>query len=391
MIHGKLLLFMLAAAYLIQLTVPLTRLAVTYQALHLGLSGAYAGALAAAFALVPVFLAVWFGHFNDRGNLGISILGGAAIMAASVAFLWLAPAGLPTLFVGIGILGIGQTLHYSGLQMVVIRASTRPHRDGILGNYLLALSLGDATAPLFVSFAGTRDPALIGGHLLFCAAITVTLLLGMALVLFRLIPKPNAADDTKPMALVRILRAPGLFWVLLSGSVCATTQDLISIYIPVLGLERQIDLALVGFLLSAASIATVASRATFGLFSAWLGRRQLMLVSALAAAAALALMLAPLPVWMLFVTFPLIGFALGTGATVTLSLALNAAPRGTRATTLALRQMGNRLGLFLLPFVFGTIGALFGIGAIFATMALSVTASNGLAYRSSKAIEPAQR
>lgn len=379
MIHRKRLAALVAAAFLIQLAVPLARLAITYKALAAGLAPTSTGTLATAFALVPMFLAIRFGRINDRGHLGTSVLVGSLIIAASVLGLLLTSGTLLELFVLASVLGVGQTLLFSGLQMVILLASTRSHRDRILGNYLLATSLGGALAPLVVSLAGTSDTGAVAHILAVAATASAGCLVASALVLYPRINQPlrTAAPAHRPI--LELLRVRGLFWIVVAGSTYATMQDLILIYVPVLGLDRAIGLAEVGLLLSASQIASVASRASYGALAQALGRVRLMLGAALASAACFCIVALPLPVPALFVLLPLIGFSLGTGATATLSLALDMAPADSRSTTMALRQLSNRIVLFCFPLAFNALGGLFGVQAIFVGMGAVLGATGLLA------------
>lgn len=374
---------MLAAAFLIQFTVPLTRVATTYKALALGLDPNLAGVLAAAFAILPLFLVVWFGRLTDRHGVKPATITGAAIILLAVLILWLAPPSLSTLLTGIAILGIGQTLHYSGLQMVVPLVSTRSHRDAILGNYLLATSLGDALAPLVIGTTGSDNPGAIAGHLYGVGACSGTALLAVALVLcLRLKRYSLGGRDLPPIT--SIIRTPGMLAILIAGSLCATAQDLMITYIPVLGLERGILAATVGIMLTTISLSSVLSRASYGFLSRRLGRNRLAIGATILAALGLATLALPLPETLAFLSLPLIGFGLGSAGTATLAILLFVAPRGARGTAMSMRQMGNRLGLFAVPFGIGLVALAGGVTGTFLVLAAIVLGSSALSRQSWK-------
>lgn len=374
---------LLAAAFLIQFTVPLTRVATTYKALALGLDPNLAGVLAAAFAILPLFLVVWFGRITDRYGVKPATLTGAAIILLAVLILWLAPPSLATLLAGIAILGVGQTLHYSGLQMVVPLVSTRTHRDAILGNYLLATSLGDAMAPLIIGTTGSDNPGAIAAHLYGVGAVSGTALLLVALALcLRLKPHSLGGHALPPIS--HIIRTPGMIAILIAGSLCATAQDLMITYIPVLGLERGIPAATVGIMLTTISLSSVLSRATYGILSRRFGRNQLAVAATLIAALGLATLAIPLPAQLSFLSLPLIGFGLGSAGTATLAILLFLAPRGARGTAMSMRQMGNRLGLFAVPFGIGLVALATGVTGTFLVLAGVVLGSSVLSNQSRK-------
>lgn len=375
---------LLVAAFLIQFTVPLARVATTYRALDIGLDPNLAGVLAAAFAILPLFLVVWFGRMTDRHGVKPTMLIGVAIILLGVLLLWLVPPSLTSLLGGIAILGVGQTLHYSGLQMVVPLVSTRPHRDAILGNYLLATSLGDALAPLLIGVTGSDSPGEIASQLYVVAAGTAVALCVFATFLaLRLKRHTLGGRDLPPI--LSIIRTPGMVAILFAGSICGTAQDLMITYVPVLGIERSIPAGLVGIMLTTISLSSVASRAAYGALSRRLGRTRLAMLATLVAALGLSTLALPLPTQVAFLSLPLIGFGLGSAGTATLAILLHMAPRGTRGTAMSMRQMGNRLGLFALPFGIGLVALAAGTTGAFLMLAGLVAGASVLARSSGKA------
>lgn len=142
---------LLLSGLLVQAVVPMVRILTSYRALDEGYGPGMIGLLSAAFSLLPVLLTVTLGRMNDRGALGKVILVGALGTLGACLVFWLGPMSLGTLFVASTLLGIGQTAVLAGLQVATMHASTRAHRDAVLGNYMVAVSLGQAS--------GSRHPA----------------------------------------------------------------------------------------------------------------------------------------------------------------------------------------------------------------------------------------
>ena len=386
LIKGPLAL-MLAAAFLIQFTVPLTRVATTYRAVAIGLDPNLAGALAAAFAILPLFLVVWFGRMTDRHGVKPATLLGAAIILLAVVLLWLVPSSLTSLFIGIAVLGVGQTMHYSGLQMVVPLVSSRTYRDAILGNYLLATSLGDALAPLVIGIGGRDHPADIAAQLYLVAACSAVSLCIVALLLCLRLKRHDLRGLVLP-PITAIIRTPGMLALLAAGSICATAQDLMITYVPVLGLERGIAPGMVGIMLTTISLSSVASRAAYGTLSRRFGRSRLAMGAALVAALGLVTLALPLPQPLALAGLPLIGFGLGSAGTATLAMLLFIAPRGARGTAMSMRQMGNRIGLFALPFCIGGVALVTGSIGTFGVLAAVVAGASLLTRAGEKRAKP---
>ncbi len=356
-IIGPVILPLLAAGLLAQAFVNLLRVSVTYEALGQGMGAGIIGLLSAVFSLLPVFLTVQIGRFNDRGYAAwAAVLGATALLAGSI-ILWAVPATLASLLVATAVLGVGQTLFVSSLQLIAMISSSRAHRDGILGNYMVAMSLGQALGPLFLGF----------GEMIFPLATTGAILTLIAsLLLLRAVPLRRRARAAEKIPLSQIAATRGLPWIILTGAICVTALDLMLAFLPVLGEARGVAPATVGLLLSLRAIASMVSRVMFGRAVRLFGRLRLMLGSVAIAGVALLTMVLPLPVWGMGVALFAAGFGLGIALTSTIALTVEIAPRAVRGTALSLRLTANRIAQFALPLLAGLVVAPMGAGGIFA-------------------------
>jgi MFS family permease len=122
----------------------------SYRALELRVSGAVLGGLSAAFAHVPLVLALGVGRVTDRwGERTVILLGGIGMCAATV--LLLTSLGLPGLLVGTALLGLGHLLSMVGEQALVANTSTDAGRDSRFGYYTFAASAGQVAGPALIS------------------------------------------------------------------------------------------------------------------------------------------------------------------------------------------------------------------------------------------------
>lgn len=380
LLHGPGVRWMLATAFLIQFAVPLARLATTYRAIGIGTDPQTIGWLAASFAALPMLMVVSFGRMTDRHGVNPGILAGAAICLAATALLWLLPPTLQTLLIGTALLGLGQTLHYTGLQMVVMLIAGRRHRDSALGSYLLAMTLGGALAPLLISTAGSDDPSAIAEHLFMLAMVSSFILMVSAIGLCRILPR--RVTRSTPISIASILATPGLAAIIIAGSLCATVQDMLTIYIPVLGVERSLPASFVGLLVTVLALASVASRASYGWLAQRFGRRTLAFQAAAASVIGVALMGLVLPAWIYGLAVVVAGFGLGIAGTATVGLVFQLAPHGAGSTAMSIRQLASRVGGFTLPLGANIASALAGLVAIFGLLAATMAVSAVLVWRS---------
>jgi MFS family permease len=198
------------------------------------------------------------------------------------------------------------------------------------------------------------------------------LCMGVALTVRPAAQQVKTADGlTVPLA--ELLRRPGMAAVLAASVVTVTASDLLVIYLPLLGAERDIEASHIGLLLTVRSIAALVARLFYARLIQAVGRLPLTHVSTLVGAAAFALMAVPsLPV--MYAASVAIGVGIGIASTLTISGMVAVAPPEARATAMTLRITGNRLGLVLMPLVAGLIAAATGVAGILLLLAGSLTA-----------------
>lgn len=349
---------LLACGFLVQSLVPMLRIMTTYQVLEHDLGAKTVGLVSAVFALLPMLLAIQIGRLNDRGGVGPALVTGSAATVLAALVLWLAPAGLATFLVGNAILGIGQTLVLSALQLVASRVSSRSHRDAVLGNYMVAISTGQAIGPLVIGLADGR-------YALVTAFATSVLLLVASGLLYRRAPRTPRSAHSSRVPLSQIVAMPGLWWVILLGSVCVAAQDLILAFLPLLGIDRGLSQIQVGILLSIRAMAAIASRLLFGQAVRHLGRMRLTLLSALLSGLGMLTFVLDLPLWALALSIAAAGFGLGITLTSSVALTMMIAPVAVRGTALSLRLTANRLAQFSIPLAAGAVVAPLGAAGVF--------------------------
>src|SRR5260370_21828340 len=138
---------------LIHIVVSLVRVTTSYRAVELELPVVWIGAIAAAFALFPIFLAVWVGRFIDRGNDAVAVWIGSGLITLSCAGFALFPSAV-ALFVFTALAGTGHLFMHSANQLLCVRAGGESNMDRVFGNYMLAAALGQGLGPFIVGRLG---------------------------------------------------------------------------------------------------------------------------------------------------------------------------------------------------------------------------------------------
>src|SRR5215216_5659383 len=144
------LFFALLAMTTAQAAVYVARPMTSYRLLGLGEGARAVGLVAAAFALLPLFLAIPLGGYADRR--GGPLLGaGCAVQA--VACVLLAVAETPLTIAGASaVLGLGHLALALGVQEVIARESHDERHDSHFGLLAAGVSLGQLVGPLVGGF-----------------------------------------------------------------------------------------------------------------------------------------------------------------------------------------------------------------------------------------------
>src|SRR5262245_39097588 len=374
--HYRFVTFLLATAFFEQVTTSLIRVTTSYRALELDLSVVWLGIITAAFAILPLVFAVTVGRFIDRGNDARTARIGGALQVVACAGFALSDS-LVALLAFTALLGIAH------LMLVISQQVLCTHHSGgapggmerMLGNYMLANAVGQGVGPYIVGWAG-GDASIPPTQLLFWIGLGVsTLSFASALFLPSSSPPPKRPEGSKPVPVREIARLPGIRAIFFVSVVTVAAQDLIVVYLPLLGQERGMAVDDVGALLAARAVASMLSRFVFAWLNDFIGRTRLMALSTFASAATYIALALPLPLAGMHVAIAGAGFALGVAVTVSIASLLALAPPQLRGTANSLRMMGNRLGQFTIPVIAGLIAAASGVASIFLVLGLSLTAA----------------
>lgn len=370
---------MAMTAFFQETVITLARITTSYRAIELEVSPLTFGIIAAAYAVLPIFLAVTLGRFIDRGNeIRVARISATMVVAACIGFLWLPTViGLTVFTAALGISFLALSV---SLQVVCARVSSREDFPRVIGTYLVANAVGQTVGAYIVAAVG-GDATLPSTHPLYLAALVLALLTFASSFVLRTRAK-SGTETTQhahvPMA--EIFRIPRFKVLLTMGVICTAASDLTLIYLPVLGAERGYTVEFVGLLLTIRSVTTIAARVLFVRLHTLMGGYSLIVSSALLSALSSALLMLLLPAWALYIIVAVQGFALSICQTVTMTSFINLANDSIWGTVTSVRMIGNRVGQFAFPVLASMIAALSGVGAIFAMIGLGLAMSGSAVH-----------
>jgi len=376
----KLLIPLLALTVLVQVVVAIVRVTTSYRAFELDLSIAWLGVIAAAFAAFPIVMAVQVGRFIDRGNDALTIWIGSFVMAVSSTgfVLWPTAVGLVVVTT---IMGIGHIMLMASQQMLCVRAAkSRRAMESVFGNYMVAGAIGQGLGPYIVGWAGGAATVPPTRMLYIVAAVCAAISLLVALTMRPSPDKPKISADEKPVPVTSLLRTPGLIPVIVAGVIMISASDIILIYVPLLGAERDIDVHDIGLLLTVRAAASMVARLFYSRMVQAAGRWPLMISSTIACAAAFAALAVPAPLYAMYAIMVVMGFSFGLATTLSITIVVDMTEVRARGTANTLRIMGNRLGQFVLPFSAGLVAAATGLSGLLAAMAAAILTTAGAMY-----------
>jgi MFS family permease len=387
-IDYRLLIPFLSHVTLTQTLILIIRITTSYRAIELGLPVLWLGIIATGFAIVPAVMALQVGRWIDRGNDAKATWIGAVLVLVACIGFWLWPSSAMHLLGFTVLLGFGHMFAMAGHQMLAVRAGRVRSRESALGYYMVAASIGQGLGPFVVGWLGGAA-ALPPTDRLFAIALGAA---GVSLAVALLIrPDPTTSKKYRSGDVVPIkdlLRLRGFPAVMVSSIVTITAQDLLVIYLPLLGAERNIDAYNIGLLLTVRSAAALISRTFYARLIFSIGRMPLTLASMLGSAAGFLVLAIPLALPAMYVVLILLGFAMGIASTLTLSGVMYLAPPEACGTALTLRMTGNRIGQIVFPALAGVVAAATGVAGILLALGFGLAAS-GMAVAMRQPTPPA--
>lgn len=366
---GRWLLIIIGTGLLAQTALNLIRPVTTYKLLSLGADSLVVGLVTAAYALLPLFCAMWLGRASSRvKNIRLLMLLGTVLLSVAAAGIALSPS-LWAVAACSALLGMGHLIFTIGGQSSIARFFPDDQLDKCFGWFTASYSAGQFLGPLIAGgILGTATEVPQAqrvadiGLALWLAAACALLAVPLLAPNFQPPPLGNALtpSDRKQAGLLGILRIRSMPSHMLASMTLLAAIDILTAFLPLVAERHLVAPATVGLLLAVRGVASVLSRLILPWISGRIKRQTLLLISLFGAAATLGL--APVLIehalaasLALFVG----GFCLGLGQPVTMTMVSTSVPSQDRGAALAVRLMGNRLGQVVLPLAAGatTVGA----------------------------------
>ena len=363
-----------------QASIYVMRPMITYRAIENGASGFEIGLIASIYALLPLLVAVPMGRWVGRlGEIPLLVAGSIAfiVLGVSLAFL----NNVIAIAAATALAGVAHLANVAASQAMVASRSPLQLQDQNFGYFSFSTSLGHTLGPLAGGFiAGSAGVLPKSSTSAFVFAAVLAALSLIPFLIFTGLKQKRSAEERAAAGAIKarnVIKRPGIKPAIWTSLAVAATNDVLVVILPLVGTEYGINPVVIGAILSIRSGAAMISRFFLGKSTARFGSAQVMNYSIFISAALLfAAVFARTPL-ALGAAMALIGFLLGMGQPLTMSIVSKKTPIEERAMAISIRLFGNRFGQFLVPMGAGALAAPFGSGAVFAGLA-TLIASAGL-------------
>ncbi len=345
-------------------------------ALNLGADPFAVGILSGSSSALPLLLSWQVGRLSDRFGSRLLLMIGSVGGALGMLLPYALP-GLPTLYLAAVMNGLLFACCSVSLQNLVGLLSSPADRARNFSNFSLMASAANFLGPLIAGFSID-----LSGYGIASLYIMALALAAIAILAIRGNLLPGGSGEASPQGSVRdLLTDSGLWRVMATSSLVVTGVVLFQFYMPIYGHNIGLSASVIGVVLAIFPGAAFIVRVFLPRMISLFGENKLLAYAFFIGAAGMMLV----PFFQSAVTLGLISFAfgigMGCGQPITIMMTFSGSEKGRSGEALGLRITANHLARMVMPVLFGTIGAAFGVFPVFWINAMML-ASGGFLARS---------
>jgi MFS family permease len=365
---------------LAQASIYVMRPMITYRAIENGASSFEIGLIASIYALLPLIVAVPMGRWVGRlGEIPLLVAGSLSFITLGIAFAFL--NDVVAIAIATAVAGVAHLANVAASQAMVASRSPVHLQDHNFGYFSFSTSLGHTVGPVVGGFiAGSSGVLPESSTSAFVFASIVAALSLLPFLVFKGLKQAKSKEEREAAGSIKardVMRRPGIKPAIWTSLAVASTNDVLVVILPLVGTEFGISPVIIGVILSLRSGSAMISRFFLGRSTARFGSARVMNYSIFISAILLFVSVFATSAITLGASMAAIGFLLGMGQPLTMSIVSKKTPMEERAMAISIRLFGNRLGQFVVPFGAGALAAPFGGGAVFVGLA-ALIASAGI-------------
>jgi MFS family permease len=366
---------------LAQASIYVMRPMITYRALENGASGYEIGLIASIYALLPLLIAVpmgrWVGKF---GEIPLLFIGCSSFIILGVAFAFL--NNIIAIAAATSLAGVAHLSNVAASQAMVANKSAMNLQDQNFGYFSFATSLGHSVGPILGGLiAGSAGVLPRSSTSAFIFAALLALLSLVPFFLFKSIKEVRTQQERDAAGAIKareVLSRPGIKPAIWTSLSVAAANDVLVVILPLVGTEKGISPVVIGAILSIRSAAAMISRFLLGRLTKSFGSARTMNYSIFLSALFLFASIYANSSIALGLSMAIVGFLLGIGQPLTMSIVSKKTPVQERAMAISIRLFGNRMGQFLVPLAAGALAAPFGASSVFIGLGVLVASAGAV-------------
>ena len=366
---------------LAQASIYVMRPMITYRALENGASGYEIGLIASIYALLPLLIAVtmgrWVGKFVE---IPLLFIGCSSFIILGVAFAFL--NNIIAIAAATSLAGVAHLSNVAASQAMVANKSAMNLQDQNFGYFSFATSLGHSVGPILGGLiAGSAGVLPRSSTSAFIFAALLALLSLVPFFLFKSIKEVRTQQERDAAGAIKardVLSRPGIKPAIWTSLSVAAANDVLVVILPLVGTEKGISPVVIGAILSIRSAAAMISRFLLGRLTKSFGSARTMNYSIFLSALFLFASIYANSSIALGLSMAIVGFLLGIGQPLTMSIVSKKTPVQERAMAISIRLFGNRMGQFLVPLAAGALAAPFGASSVFIGLGVLVASAGAV-------------
>ena len=363
---------------LAQASIYVMRPMITYRALENGATGYQIGLIASIYALVPLVVAVQMGRWVGRiGEVPLLFAGCLSFIVLGISFAFL--NNIIAIAAATALAGIAHLSNVAASQAMVASRSPHELQDQNFGYFSFSTSMGHTFGPMLGGIiAGSSGVLPRSSTSAFVFASILAFLALVPFFLFKSVKEVRSQEERDAAGSIKardVIKRPGIKPAIWTSLAVASTNDVLVVILPLIGTELGISPVVIGAILSIRSAAAMVSRFSLGKLTKRFGSSSVMNFSIGVSAVFLFASVYATTALTLAIVMAIVGFLLGIGQPLTMSIVSKKTPIEERAMAISIRLFGNRLGQFLVPLGAGALAAPFGAGAVFVGLAALIASA----------------
>lgn len=355
-----------------------SRVVVALFAVDQGATPFVVGTVVSLYAMIPIVLALPAGRMTDRLGYKLPLIFGTSgvCVALLVPAVW---PSLTVLYFTASLLGVSFMAFQIATQTLA-GAIAKPSERARNFSYV---SLGFASAN-FISPLMTGIMIDHIGHARTFLVLALPLVPAIVLSALgsRWLPATHGERAPAGGTASDLLRIRPLRNALIASAIVSSAWDLYQFFLPIYGRAQGLSATAIGTVLSAFAISIILVRILMPFALRRAGAAQLLTYAMFVACAAYSLFPLAHTAWTLAAVSFVLGIGCGCGQPLSLTLVYDASPTGRAGEAAGLRVTANQIMHFTVPLLFGALGSVAGLAAVFITNAGCLAVGGYISQRS---------